>query len=320
MSFLIPLALLIDLLVGDPRCIPHPVMIIGRLIKRLEETVRRVASTDWGLKLGGCLLVISVCSITFVFSWGLILLATKVHLYLGIVLHIWLLSTTLAVKGLAQHAMAVAEPLSVGDLATARDNLALIVGRDTKDLDYQEIARGTVETVAENTVDGIVAPLVFAAIGGAPLAMTYKAINTMDSMIGHRSKQYVHLGWAAARLDDLANYLPARMTGIFYALIAPFTPGGFKATILTMFYDAQKHPSPNSGIPEAAVAGALGVQLGGTNYYQGMLSQRALMGKQINKLSSGHIQQALKLTYWITTLAVIMAVYVSYLLGGMGLW
>lgn len=320
MSFLIPLALLIDLLVGDPRCIPHPVMIIGRLIKRLEETVRRVASTDWGLKLGGCLLVISVCSITFVFSWGLILLATKVHLYLGIVLHIWLLSTTLAVKGLAQHAMAVAEPLSVGDLATARDNLALIVGRDTKDLDYQEIARGTVETVAENTVDGIVAPLVFAAIGGAPLAMTYKAINTMDSMIGHRSKQYVHLGWAAARLDDLANYLPARMTGIFYALIAPFTPGGFKATILTMFYDAQKHPSPNSGIPEAAVAGALGVQLGGTNYYQGMLSQRALMGKQINKLSSGHIQQALKLTYWITTLAVIMAVYVSYLLGGMRLW
>lgn len=315
MSFYILLALSIDLIIGDPRGIPHPVVLIGKLINQCETWVRRVTSKELGLRIGGVLLVITVCSSSYLITWGLIWLAGKIHSYLGIAVHLWLLSTTLAVKSLYQHAKAVALPLAQGDLPTARMKLSMIVGRDTESLNEREITRATVETVAENTVDGILAPLFYAFIGGAPLAMTYKAINTMDSMIGHKDQRYIFLGWAAARLDDLANYLPARLAGLFYAMLSVFTPGGFKTTVRAMVEDAPKHPSPNSGIPEAAVAGALGVQLGGTNYYRGEVSHRALMGKDIHILTYHHIQQVLNLTYGVTALAVASGVLVGYFFG-----
>lgn len=310
MSMLLLISLAIDQIIGDPRNIPHPVVLIGKLINVLERGVRAFARTNHWLKLGGLLLVIVVCLSSFASTWGVIWLASKVHPYLGLVIHIWLLATTLAVKSLYQHAIAVAEPLLKMDLPTARAKLSLIVGRDTETLGEQEITRATVETVAENTVDGIVSPLFYAAIGGAPLAMAYKAINTMDSMIGHKDEQYLHLGWAAARLDDLANYLPARLAGLFYIVLSPLTPGGLKNTVRTILVDAQKHPSPNSGIPEAAVAGALGVQLGGTNYYRGEISCRPLLGLELNKLTPHHIYKALNLTYGVTLLTVVAAVAV----------
>ncbi|ABO51208.1 adenosylcobinamide-phosphate synthase [Desulforamulus reducens MI-1] len=304
MTSLILLALLTDLLVGDPRNFPHPVVIIGTLIHRCETIVRKFAGGPTGLRLGGILLVLGVVTITFMGTWILIRLAEMIHPYLGLIVHLWLLSTTLAVKSLSQHAMAVAEPLARGDLNTARSKVALIVGRDTDKLNERGIARATVETVAENTVDGIISPLFYAFIGGAPLAMVYKAINTMDSMIGHRDEKYLHLGWAAARLDDLANYLPARLAGFLYPWLAVFYPGGFFATVRAILRDAPKHPSPNSGIPEAAVAGALGIQLGGTNHYRGQVSHRSLMGEDKLPLSYGHIPQALRLTYGVTALVV----------------
>ena len=314
MSVLVVAALMVDLIVGDPRWLPHPVVVIGGFIQKCEKLVRRLVSKQMGrgLRLGGILLVAVVCSSTCFFTWGFIWLAGKVHVYLGLAVHLWLLSTTLAVKSLHQHARAVAVPLAQGDLSAARRAVAMIVGRDTECLKERGITRATVETVAENTVDGIISPLFYAFIGGAPLAMAYKAINTLDSMIGHRDEKYLHLGWAAARLDDLANYLPARLAGLFYVLVSIGTPGGVRGTFQTIQQDAPKHPSPNSGIPEAAVAGALGIELGGTNYYRGQVSHRALMGPGKYPLEYGHIEQALALTRKVTALALVVGVLVSW--------
>ncbi|SHE49374.1 adenosylcobinamide-phosphate synthase CbiB [Desulforamulus putei] len=314
MSVLILAALLIDLLVGDPRCLPHPVVLMGSLIQKCEALIRKTATDATALRIGGVLLVIAVCTVTYFITQGLIWLAGTVHPWLGLAVHLWLLSTTLAVKSLHQHARAVAEPLARGDIVTARQKVSLIVGRDCENLNEREITRATVETVAENTVDGIVSPLFYAFIGGAPLAMTYKAINTMDSMIGHRHQDYLYLGWAAARLDDLANYLPARLAGVFYSFLSIGSPGGFTSTVRAVLRDAPAHPSPNSGIPEAAVAGALGIQLGGTNYYRGEASHRPFMGKEKYPLTYRHIQQALHLTYGVTALTVLAGVLVRFVL------
>lgn len=306
---LVLMAILIDIIVGDPRCITHPVVLIGALIHKGEVFLRKFTSSAWGLRLAGILLVICICAATYLVTWGLILVAGRIHPYLGLAVHLWLLSTTLAIKSLTQHARAVVEPLLQGDLVTARQRVALIVGRDTEQLNERDITRATVETVAENTVDGIISPLFYAFLGGAPLSMTYKAINTMDSMIGHRNERYLNLGWAAARLDDLANFLPARLAGIVYLLLSPATPGGFQSTLRAMRQDAPQHPSPNSGIPEAAVAGALGIQLGGTNYYQGQISQRAYMGTEKYSLGVRHIEQTIYLTYAVTVFVVLLLVW-----------
>ncbi|AEG59185.1 adenosylcobinamide-phosphate synthase CbiB [Desulforamulus ruminis] len=313
MSGLILGALLIDLMVGDPRWIPHPVVLMGKLISRLEAVVRRATASPWGLRLGGVLLVILVCLSTYWATGLLIQLAGRINPYLGMAVHLWLLSTTLAIKSLTLHARAVAIPLAKGDLPLARRKLSLIVGRDTEHLEQGEIARAAVETVAENTVDGIVAPLFFAFIGGAPLAMAYKAVNTMDSMLGYRDQRYRYLGWAAARLDDLANYLPARLAGLFYLMFSPLTPGRFKGVLRGILQDAPGHPSPNSGIPEAAVAGAFKIQLGGTNYYRGEASHRPKMGAGTFPLPE-HIQKALNLTYGVTLLSTLAGILISYLL------
>ncbi|SHK43030.1 adenosylcobinamide-phosphate synthase CbiB [Desulforamulus aeronauticus] len=317
MSVLVVAALLLDLMVGDPRWLPHPVVVIGGFIQKGEKLVRRFVSPPMGkgLRLGGIALVAVICFSTYFCTWGFIWLAAKVHVYLGWAVHLWLLSTTLAVKSLHQHARAVAVPLALGDLSAARRAVAMIVGRDTKCLQERGITRATVETVAENTVDGIISPLFYAFIGGAPLAMTYKAINTLDSMIGHRNEKYLYFGWAAARLDDLANYLPARLAGFCYVLAAIGTPGGMQGTRQTIQQNAPKHPSPNSGIPEAAVAGALGIKLGGTNYYQGQVSHRAPMGQEKYPLEYRHIEQALALTRKVTALALVLGVVVGWAVG-----
>ena len=286
-------AIVLDLILGDPRRLPHPVVYIGKVISYGEKIIRKVIDVPIKLRIAGVLLTISVVFGTYLFFLGIIWVAYKIHLYLGIALSVFIMSQTLAINSLYKHALAVAKPLLAGDLPTARRELSMIVGRDTSNLEEQEIVRGTVETVSENTVDGITAPLFYGFIGGPPLAMAYKAVNTLDSMIGYKDERYVDLGWAGARLDDLANYIPARITGLIYLLISFFTPGGFKGVWNTIKDDAPKHPSPNSGIPEAAVAGALQVQLGGLNYYRGIASNRALIGKPIRKLEIKHIHHSL---------------------------
>lgn len=296
MEIIIICAVVLDMVVGDPRFIPHPVVYMGKAISYGESFIRRYVTAARALKWAGVGLTLLIVSGSYGIFWFILWLAYRSSVILGMVLSVFLMSQCLAMNSLYKHARAVVRPLASGDLPAARQALGMIVGRDTAYLDENEIIRGTVETVAENTVDGIIAPLIYGFMGGPALAMAYKAVNTLDSMIGYKDERYTDLGWAAARLDDLANYVPARITALLFLSIAPFTRGGCKGVWGTLRRDAGRHPSPNSGIPEAAVAGALGIQLGGLNYYRGIPSNRALIGENKRPRQLNDISGSLKLT------------------------
>ena len=299
-----------DAILGDPRSWPHPVRLIGRVVEWGEGMIRRVSRSPRGLQVGGVLLALSLPGLVFASTWGLIEAATQLSWWLGLVASIYLGYTTLAARDLRDHAMSVWSALEQKDLPGARSALSLIVGRDTDQLDEPEVIRATIESVAENASDGIVAPLLYLAIGGPPLAMAYKAVNTLDSMVGYRNARYQWLGWGAARLDDLMNLVPARVTGVLVAASAPLLGLGGRSAWRMMRRDGHRHPSPNSGIPEAAVAGALGVRLGGGNYYHGVRSERPLIGDPICSLDRRQIPVAMKLV-WVASLLLVVLIVVG---------
>lgn len=307
-------AIVIDWIVGDPKWPTHPVIWIGRLIRLLE---RLLAPQRWSHRPAivrglGIILTIVTLSISWSVMWLVVRLANEIHIGAGYAVTIWFISTTIAVKGLKEAAMLVYIPLIAGRLDEARKYVGYIVGRDTAQLNEREAARAAVETVAENTVDALVSPIIFALIGGAPLAMLYRAVNTLDSMVGYRNERYTYFGWCSARVDDILNYIPARITGILLALAAWLLPG-FKAgrTVRTIMTYASSHPSPNSGIPESAVAGALGIELGGTNMYAGVRSERARMGEPLRQLQPQDI---------VLTVRMLYAVSAMIVMGVMALW
>ena len=298
-------AYLVDLAVGDPRWIPHPVALMGKAIEKMEALFRRLAKSPAALALAGAVMWFLLVGGTYLLAAGLLKALYQVSSWLGIAAEVWLISTTLSARGLAGAGNEIYALLARGELAEARRKVGWIVGRDTDQMDEAEVTRATVETVAENTVDGVVAPLFYAFLGGAPLALAYRAVNTLDSMVGYKNDRYRHFGMPSARLDDLANYLPARLTGLFLvvaAAILRLRPAGALAAIRR---DAAGHPSPNSGIPEAAVAGALGVRLGGLNHYQGRESFRAYMGEPVAPLASSHVKGAVRIMYTASALAAL---------------
>lgn len=311
---LIVLAIGIDFIVGDPRSIPHPVVLIGRFISAFERQWNR--GTTHQRRVRGFLLTIIVVGGVWGISWLLLLLLTQLHPGLALIAELWLLSTTLAIRGLGDAARAVVAPLTKGDLPTARQALGMIVGRDTQHLDEAEITRGTVETVAENTVDGITAPLFFALIGGAPLALAYKAVNTLDSMVGYKNQRFADFGFASAKLDDIANWIPARLTALCLWLAGLLLSASdvlnlrWRGALHGTCQDAPRHPSPNAGWPEAMVARLLGVQLGGTNYYQGVVSHRATLGEPLEILEVMHISATLRLMHGAWMLFLLLSVCV----------
>jgi adenosylcobinamide-phosphate synthase len=308
--YLVLAAILLDLLIGDPKWIPHPVIIIGKVISYFERTMNRGKSR----KIKGILTALTIVGGTLLSVYLLLYLANLIHPFLEIILEIYLISSTIAIKGLQQAAREVALPLLNGDIDLARKKLSYIVGRDTETLPPREVTRGTVETVAENTVDAIIAPLCWALIGGAPLAMVYRAINTLDSMVGYKNDKYEQFGWASARLDDVVNWIPARLTAIFLWLFSWIIPHSQKwnAVIVTA-RDAKKHPSPNSGWPEAMVAGLLGVVLGGMNKYQGVESYRQEMGNPLRELDSDDIKKAITFMHGAWIVFVILLFTISSL-------
>ncbi len=311
---LIIFATAIDLVVGDPRSLPHPVVLMGRFISAFERLWNR--GTAQQRKVSGFLLTIIVVGGVWGISGLTLALLERLHPGLALIAELWLLSTTLAIKGLGDAARAVIQPLTQGDLPAARKALGMIVGRDTQNLDEAEITRGTVETVAENTVDGITAPLFFALIGGAPLALAYKAVNTLDSMVGYKNQRYANFGFASAKLDDLANWVPARLTALCLWLaglllsLSGVVRLRWQSALWGTFRDAPRHPSPNAGWPEAIVARLLGVQLGGTNFYAGEASHRATLGEPLEQLRVAHISTTLCLMYgaWILFMLLLAGV------------
>lgn len=304
------LACLLDAVVGDPRWLPHPVRLMGRCAAWYERTVRLVTQEPAGLRMAGLALAIGLPIGAWAAGWGLIRLAGLVHPLAATGAEILLAYTTLAARDLADHAASVLRALNAGRLDRAREALSHIVGRDTEALPEGEIVRATVETIAESTADGVVAPLLYLALGGAPLALAFKAISTLDSMVGHRDERYRDFGWGSARLDDAANWMPARLAACLLVLAGGLVQ--FSADLLARAWsivrrDAGKHESPNSGWPEAAMAGVLHVQLGGRNVYEGMVIERPRLGDPGQALRASHIRQALILMATASVLAAALA-------------
>ena len=289
------LAYIVDRFIGDPVYSLHPVRLIGNLAKRSEIFLRKQIKDE---KLAG--IIFALCVIVGAYLASSLLLVIHRGLF-----SVFLIYSALSIKDLKVHALRVYQALKRSDIQASRKAVGMIVGRDTKDLDPKQVIRATVESVAEGTVDGIIAPLFYAFLGGAPLAIAYKAISTLDSMVGYKNKAYQDFGWASAKLDDLANFIPARLSAVFMPIAALIIGKDLKGAVKTIFSDRKKHPSPNSGIPEAAMAGALGVQLGGESSYQGKISSKPLIGKKINFLSAGSINQAVKISQVTALLALI---------------
>jgi adenosylcobinamide-phosphate synthase len=279
------LAYIIDLFIGDPPNWPHPVKWFGSMIHFFDVHWNKGKHR----KLMGFIMVFALVMLTFGISFFVVRICYQLHPVAGMLIEAIWISTTIAQKSLHRAALEVIRPLQAKNLPDARVRLSYIVGRDTESLPEKEIVRGTVETVAENTSDGITAPLFWSFIGGAPFALVYRLINTCDSMVGYKNEKYGEFGFASAKLDDVVNWLPSRLTA--FVMMLSMRPK--KTDLITawsvLMRDARKHPSPNSGWGEAAVAAILEIQLGGTNFYKGRKSVRAFMGAALDSLQLQHI-------------------------------
>lgn len=298
----------VDLMVGDPRWLPHPVRLMGFIIQAYERLTLERISSSWAKRTAGLGLAVGLPLGSFFVTQGILEWADQVHQQFGMVIWVVLGTATLAGRDLWDHAMRVHRELRKGSLVSARVEVGRLVGRDTGALSEEEIVRATVESVSENTSDGIVAPLIYLAVGGPACAMAYKAISTLDSMVGYRNDRYRDFGWASARADDLVNWVPARLTAVAMSVAAAIRLGSGVLAWQICRRDAGRHLSPNSGWPEAAMAGALGVQLGGDNVYGGVREVRVRIGDPITSCSIGHIPVALQvmgLAYGIVVMGIM---------------
>lgn len=303
---------LLDQVIGDPPGWPHPVILMGKGIAWFERFLNR--GSRFLRRFNGALLTLSLVVGSYALTAALLWTMKEISWGLGVAVEAILLGTTLAGKSLMDAGQHVLIPLREGDLPEARKRLGGFVSRDTSNLTEGEIARGTVETLAENFVDGILSPLFYMAIGGAPLAMAFKAVSTLDSMIGYRNERYEDFGWFAARTDDWANYIPARLSVGILLGVGWLQKMPVAHALKIWKRDAKSHPSPNGGNPESVVAGLLEIQLGGINIYHGKVHHRAEMGDPLHELGWQDIQRCQTLVRVATWLSFILAFGAAYLI------
>ncbi len=295
----------LDALFGDPAWLPHPVVYMGKAISALEKRLRpRLPKTPQGELLGGAIVAFCLPVGTFLLTSLVCLAAAKLSPWLGLAVQMFWCGQALAAKGLVQESMNVYRELVKPDLPAARKAVSRIVGRDTQDLTLEGVTKAAVETVAENASDGVIAPLLYMLIGGAPLALTYKAINTMDSMLGYKNKQYLYFGRAAAKLDDLANYIPSRLAGLLWCAAAALTGNSAKGAWKIWRRDRRNHASPNSAQTESACAGALGVQLAGPAFYFGEYYAKPTIGDAVRPIEPEDIRRADRMMYVESVIAL----------------
>ena len=288
----------LDALFGDPAWLPHPVVYMGKAISKLEKFLRpRLPKMPQGELLGGAIVAFCLPVGTFLLTglvcWG----AARLHPLLGLAVQMFWCGQALAARGLVQESTNVYIELKKPDLPGARKAVSRIVGRDTAELTAEGVTKAAVETVAENASDGVIAPLLYMLIGGAPLALTYKAINTMDSMLGYKNEKYLYFGRIPAKLDDAANYLPSRLAALLWVAAAAFTHNDAKGAWKIWRRDRRKHASPNSAQTESACAGALGVQLAGPAYYFGEYYAKPTIGDALRPIEPEDILRANQMMY-----------------------
>ena len=305
----------LDTLFGDPPWLPHPVVLMGKAISALEKRLRaRLPQTPQGELLGGAVVAFTLPVGTFLLTSLVCLGAAKLSPWLGLAVQMFWCGQALAAKGLAQESTNVYRALIKPDLPAARKAVSRIVGRDTQNLTLEGVTKAAVETVAENASDGVIAPLLYMLLGGAPLALTYKAINTMDSMLGYKNEKYLYFGRAAAKLDDAANYLPSRLAGLLWCAAAALTGNSPKGAWRIWQRDRRCHASPNSAQTESACAGALGVQLAGPAYYFGEYYAKPTIGDPLRPIEPEDIRRANRMMYAESVLALAVGLAVRAIL------
>lgn len=309
------LGFLIDLLIGDPHWMYHPVRLIGALIAKTEKKLSEwFPKTDVGQLSAGILLVIVVVLVSTFVPWLLLFLSGKISIYFEFFLMTVMSYQLLATKSLKTESMKVYNELEQGDIKGARYAVSMIVGRDTENLTEEEVTKAAVETIAENTSDGIIAPLLFMAIGGPVAGFFYKSINTMDSMVGYKNERYLYLGRAAAKLDDIVNYIPARLSAYLMIVATEFTSFDGKEAYRIYKRDRYNHTSPNSAHTEAVMAGALGVQLAGDAYYFGKLHKKPKIGDSRRAIEPADIKNANQLLYLTASIALVCFLSIKFIL------
>ncbi|NQT07241.1 MAG: cobalamin biosynthesis protein CobD [Candidatus Omnitrophica bacterium] len=302
-----------DLVIGDPEWFPHPVRGMGGIINFLDNRLKR-SGIMWLDRAKGIMTALTVIGISASLSYLFLLYAKRISPIAGNIAWVFLGYLSLSVKDLRVKSRAILKELGRNSLDSARKELSKIVGRDTQDLDKEKIITATIESIAENINDGIIAPLFYLILGGPVLAITYKSINTLDSMVGYRNKRYFDFGWFSAKLDDIANFIPARISGLLISLSSTVIKRRFRESYETMLRDGNKHPSPNSGISEAAMAGALGIRLGGPSTYQGRVSNKPYLGKDVRPISPSLINEALAISLVSSLLIVIIGAFIKWLI------
>jgi adenosylcobinamide-phosphate synthase len=311
--FLFIYCYLADLIIGDPEWLPHPVRIIGKLISFLDKNLRG-KQNKWIERIKGTIAALITIGISIGCAYFIIKGANRLNPLLKNLVWIYLGYSALSIKDLFLKAEAIIKEIEAGSLVKARQRLSQIVGRDTQKLSEEKIIKATIESVAENTNDGIVAPLFYLILGGPILAITYKAINTLDSMLGYKNEKYIYFGWFSAKSDDIVNFIPARITGLLISICSFISGKYFIDSFRIMIRDGRKHPSPNSGVSEAAMAGALGIKLGGPSTYQGKLSEKPYIGEDKKPIKSLLINEVLDISFMASVSIVLLGGLLKWLI------
>lgn len=303
---------ILDVIFGDPLWLPHPICLIGNLIGFLEKKLRKIAGENSSnLLVAGFLLVAIVLVLSFAITYYILDFAKSFNPWLAFIIETIMFYQIFAIKSLKEESEKVYDKLVNSTIEKARVQLSWIVGRDTAELSKDEVTKGTIETIAENTADGVIAPMFFMFIGGAPLAFLYKGINTMDSMVGYKNDKFLYFGRCAAKLDDLANFIPARITAVLMIMATFILKYNYKNAIKIFLRDRYKHLSPNSAQTESVVAGALGITLGGGHYYFGKFVPKEIMGDNLNKVSTEDIKKTNKIMYLSATIGLVIFVIIK---------
>lgn len=303
---------ILDLLIGDPNNPFHPVRGIGLLASKLETIFRKLLKNS--LKIAGLIVWMITIILTFAITYGIIFVCMKINKYLGIIVQGIIIYFCISAKGLVVEGYKVIKYLNEGNIEKSRKQLSYIVGRDTESLDSKGITRAVIETIAENMSDGVIAPILFAGIFGAAGSMAYKAVNTMDSMFGYKNDKYIEFGYFPAKLDDLFNYIPARVTGILIIISSFFLKRDYKNSFKIYKRDRYNHTSPNSAHPEAAMAGALDIQLGGANYYFGKIVEKPVIGDKIKEIEINDVKKTAEILYLSAVMGFILMVIIKFII------
>jgi len=303
----------LDIAMGDPQGFPHPIRLIGKLIEKVEQKLRKKCESSSDERKAGAILWFTVVGLSYVIPYLLLFLASKINIIFSIIIESVMCYYILATKSLKDESMKVYTALENNNINEARRFLSYIVGRDTQLLNDSSIAKAAVETVAENTSDGVIAPLLFILLGGAPLGFMYKAINTLDSMVGYKNEKYINMGRFSAIADDVANYIPSRCAAYLMITASFIIKMDYKNAYKIFKRDRYNHKSPNSAQTESVCAGALNIMLGGDNYYGGILVSKPTIGDDIRKVETEDIKRANKLMYATSLLCLLTGIALLYL-------